>query len=102
MDNIFDPLFRGIVGSHENVVLENVKKLIEHHVAPADILQKGMVPAMAEVGDLFEKGEYFIPEMLVSARAMQAGLKISKTPARGRKHKACRQGSNWYCEGGPA
>ena len=31
---------------------------------------------MAEVGCLFESGEYFVPEMLISAHAMQAGLNV--------------------------
>jgi 5-methyltetrahydrofolate--homocysteine methyltransferase len=37
-----------------------------------------MIAAMAEVGRLFEEGEYFVPEMLIAARAMQAGLAILK------------------------
>jgi 5-methyltetrahydrofolate--homocysteine methyltransferase len=37
-----------------------------------------MVAAMGEVGRLFEEGEYFVPEMLISARAMQAGLGVLK------------------------
>jgi 5-methyltetrahydrofolate--homocysteine methyltransferase len=34
-----------------------------------------MIAAMAKVGQLFECGEYFVPEMLIAARAMQSGLK---------------------------
>lgn len=46
---------------------------------PADkILKDGLIAAMAEVGRLFEANEYFVPEMLVSARAMQAGLSLLK------------------------
>jgi 5-methyltetrahydrofolate--homocysteine methyltransferase len=37
-----------------------------------------MIAAMAKVGQLFEEGEYYVPEMLVSARAMQSGLAILK------------------------
>jgi 5-methyltetrahydrofolate--homocysteine methyltransferase len=37
-----------------------------------------MMTAMAKVGELFEEGEYFVPEMLIAARAMQAGLKLLK------------------------
>ncbi len=37
-----------------------------------------LIPAMSEVGQKFEDGEYFVPEMLISARAMQAGLKLLK------------------------
>ncbi|MCS7260003.1 MAG: corrinoid protein [Anaerolineae bacterium] len=41
-----------------------------------DILHKACIPAMAEVGRLFEEGEKFVPEMLISARAMQAAMNI--------------------------
>ncbi len=37
-----------------------------------------MIIAMGEVGRLFEEGEYFVPEMLISARAMQSGLAVLK------------------------
>jgi len=46
---------------------------------PAEtILKEGLIAAMGEVGRLFEENEYFVPEMLVSARAMQGGLAILK------------------------
>ena len=41
-----------------------------------DILHKSCIPAMAEVGRLFEEGEKFVPEMLISARAMQAAMAL--------------------------
>ena len=37
-----------------------------------------MIAAMQEVGRLFEAGEYYVPEMLVAARAMQSGMKVLK------------------------
>lgn len=42
------------------------------------ILKEGLVAAMGEVGRLFETGEYYVPEMLIAARAMQSGLKLLK------------------------
>ena len=41
---------------------------------PERILRDGLIAGMAEVGRLFEEGEYFVPEMLISARAMSAAL----------------------------
>ena len=41
---------------------------------PLDIIQQAMVPAMDEVGRRFECEEYFVPELLLSARAMKAAL----------------------------
>jgi 5-methyltetrahydrofolate--homocysteine methyltransferase len=38
-------------------------------VSPVDVIAEGISPAMAEVGRLFEEGEYFVPELLISARA---------------------------------
>ena len=37
-----------------------------------------MIDAMAEVGRLFEEGEYFVPEMLIAARAMKTGMDVLK------------------------
>ena len=51
--------------------------LAEGH-GPAQILNEALISAMQEVGDRFEKGEYYIPEMLIAARAMQAGLEPLK------------------------
>jgi 5-methyltetrahydrofolate--homocysteine methyltransferase len=47
--------------------------------ATADqIMQQGLIAAMAEVGRLFESDDYFVPEMLIAARAMQGGLGLLK------------------------
>lgn len=40
------------------------------------ILDKGMIPAMREIGDRFSKNEVYVPELLIAARAMQAGLSL--------------------------
>jgi 5-methyltetrahydrofolate--homocysteine methyltransferase len=58
--------------------VEQVKKLLDSGADPGTMLQQAMIPAMDEVGDLFQKGEYFVPEMLVAARAMQQGLTVLK------------------------
>ena len=45
---------------------------------PAEILNKGMIAAMDEVGAKFKNGEIFVPEMLVAARAMKKGVEVLK------------------------
>ncbi len=55
-----------------------VQRAIDQGTPPEEIVSRWMVPAMAEVGARFERQEYFVPEMLVSARAMQAGLALLK------------------------
>jgi 5-methyltetrahydrofolate--homocysteine methyltransferase len=55
-----------------------VKEALAAGLPAEDVLQKGCIPAMAEVGRLFEEGEMFVPEMLIAARAMQSGMVILK------------------------
>lgn len=59
-----------------------VKELVEQALAeglnPLDILNEGMINAMAIVGDKFKANEIFVPEMLVAARAMKAGVEVLK------------------------
>jgi 5-methyltetrahydrofolate--homocysteine methyltransferase len=47
-------------------------------VGPMELIQESMVPAMDEVGRLFETEEYFVPELLLSARAMKSSLDLLK------------------------
>jgi 5-methyltetrahydrofolate--homocysteine methyltransferase len=55
-----------------------VKEALAANVPAEDILQKACIPAMGEVGRLFEEGEKFVPEMLISARAMQRSVALLK------------------------
>jgi 5-methyltetrahydrofolate--homocysteine methyltransferase len=57
-----------------------VKALTEEGLSlgmdPMDILFKALIPSLEEVGRRFEKGDFFVPEMLIAARAMQGALVI--------------------------
>jgi len=55
---------------------EEVAAALKDGIAPGVILQQGMISAMSVVGDRFESGEVFVPEMLIAAHAMQAGLTV--------------------------
>ena len=46
--------------------------------APMDLIQESMVPAMDEVGRLFECEEYFVPELLLAGRAMKGAMELLK------------------------
>ena len=50
------------------------KQAIAENCDPAEVINGTMIPAMGEVGRLFEEEEYFVPEMLLSARAMKGAL----------------------------
>ena len=55
-----------------------VQEALDEGHAPLDILNKGMIDAMASVGEKFKAGEIFVPEMLVAAKAMKKGVEALK------------------------
>lgn len=73
-----EKIYEGILDGDMNTVVNGVQKALDDGLSPAEILNQGMIEAMGEVGRLFEEGEYFVPEMLIAARAMQKGLEILK------------------------
>ncbi len=75
---ILETIFQGIVDGNKNAVETGVRQALDENIAPEKILHEGLIPAMAEVGRLFEEGEYYVPEMLIAARAMKSGLAILK------------------------
>jgi len=78
MEAILQAIYDGIIDGNKDQVTAKVQEALDNGLPPETILNQGMVAAMAEVGRLFEEGEYFVPEMLVAARAMQAGLTLLK------------------------
>ncbi len=69
-------LSSAIIDGSRDRTLELVQAALNQGVRAEDIVDRWMVPAMREVGERFERGEYFVPEMLVAARAMKAGLAL--------------------------
>ena len=78
MDPKLQPIFDSILDGNAEKTKQGVETALADNIDPSLILNEAMIKAMGEVGRLFEEGEYFVPEMLISARAMQAGLAILK------------------------
>ncbi len=76
MNQTLQEIFDGIVEGKAPVVQQKVKEALDAGLEPAVILNEGMIAAMREVGHRFEVGKYYVPEMLISARAMKMGLAI--------------------------
>lgn len=62
----------------QKTVVELVAKAIDEGVEPKVILEEGMLPAMSEIGELFAQNKIFVPEVLIAARAMNAGSEVLK------------------------
>jgi 5-methyltetrahydrofolate--homocysteine methyltransferase len=78
MHKTIEVINKGILDGDQHLVAQQVTEALNAGLSPDLILKDGLVAAMGEVGRLFENGEYFVPEMLIAARAMQAGLKLLK------------------------
>jgi 5-methyltetrahydrofolate--homocysteine methyltransferase len=76
MSDQFKQIYDGVMEGNIAAVQGGVTTALESGLNPEAILNQGMISAMTEVGRLFEEGEYFVPEMLIAARAMQSGLSI--------------------------
>lgn len=78
MDPKLADIYQAILKGDMAGATEHVQGALNEGIDAELILQGGLIPAMGEVGQLFEEGEYFVPEMLISARAMQTCLGIIK------------------------
>ena len=66
-------------------VKELVEKVLKEKEAPGKILNEGLLAGMSVVGDKFKKNEFYIPEVLIAARAMKMGMQILKPHLAGKE-----------------
>lgn len=78
MEEVLKRLFDAVLEGDFDGVKTNVQAALDANLDPNVILNEGMIAAMREVGTRFEAGEYYVPEMLIAARAMQTGMAILK------------------------
>jgi|YNPNPStandDraft_1061719.scaffolds.fasta_scaffold04060_5 5-methyltetrahydrofolate--homocysteine methyltransferase len=88
MSDILQKIATKLYAGEEEEVAELVKSALDQGLSPSEILQGGLIAGMDEVGRDFKCGELFVPEVLVAARAMHAGMNIlrpllSKSDAQG-------------------
>jgi methanogenic corrinoid protein MtbC1 len=72
LDALYDHILHGVAES----ALEDVNGGLADGIAPSTLLFDAMIPALDEVGSRFESGEYFLPEMLIAARAMRLSMEV--------------------------
>ncbi len=71
-----DQLYFAIVDGNAKAAAAVTKEAVEANIDPQTLLTDYMIPAMDEVGARFEANECFVPELLISARAMKAAMEI--------------------------
>lgn len=69
-----DKLRADVLKGNINGIVADTKKAIEESHAPKQLLDEVLLPAINEVGELFDKGKYFLPQLIASAEAMKASI----------------------------
>lgn len=78
MEKIILDMYRSVIEGNADQVQACVKQALESGMDSGIILNSGLISAMTEIGQSFEAGHIYVPEMLISARSMQAGLVLLK------------------------
>ena len=78
MDEKLSAIYNAILDGNVVGAKDGVQTALTADLQPENILADGMIAAMNEVGRRFEEGDYYVPEMLVAACAMQAALSLLK------------------------
>lgn len=71
-------IYEKTIAGDAPAVQDLVKRAVTEGVPASQIISQYLVAAMTEVGDRFERQEFYVPEMLIAARAMQRGLSVLK------------------------
>jgi corrinoid protein of di/trimethylamine methyltransferase len=73
-----EDLYQAVLEGNATQANTVTQQALNDGVDPQELLNKAMIPAMDEVGRRFEANEYFVPELLIAARAMKASLALLK------------------------
>ncbi|AVQ38604.1 cobalamin-binding protein [Clostridium botulinum] len=95
MSNVSEELIKklseSVVEMEEEETVELAKECIEKDISAYEAIDKGLANGMNRAGELYEEGEYYIPELLMCSDAMYSGLEILKPHLKkndvGKKHK---------------
>ena len=74
--SLFEKIAESVVNGEDTLTRELMEKALAEGLPSAELLENGLVAGMGVVGERFKNNEIFIPEVLVSARAMKAGMEI--------------------------
>jgi 5-methyltetrahydrofolate--homocysteine methyltransferase len=78
MEDLLKPISQGVESGEDKRVVDLVGRALESGISAQDILQRGLIPGIQALGKLFKDGMAYLPEILISCRAMNRGLEILK------------------------
>jgi 5-methyltetrahydrofolate--homocysteine methyltransferase len=78
MEPLLQDIFESVIDGDNEGAVKLVQEALDQGLDPDAILKSGLIAPMDEVGKRYEEGDFYVPEMLISARAMKAGLSVLK------------------------
>ena len=88
MPDIYEEAARAIVEADRAAAEEVAARALAAGIAPGDIMAQGFVKGIQEVGELFESGELFLPELMMSANAMAGATEVTNAALEGEAAEA--------------
>jgi trimethylamine corrinoid protein len=76
-EQLFSAAAQAIVDADREAAMQIARDALAAGIAPDAIMQQGFVAGIAQVGELFESGELFLPELMMSAQAMEGAMAIT-------------------------
>ncbi len=78
MSAVLDQIKEALMKGKANDVKTLVQQALTDKIGAAEILNNGLLSGMGIIGERFKKNEVYVPEVLIAARAMKAGMEILK------------------------
>ncbi|MCP4963702.1 MAG: dimethylamine corrinoid protein 3 [bacterium] len=76
MQSLEAEIHQAILEGEEELAAQIAERALEQGREPLDFVENGCVPAIREAGELFDEGEYFLPELVTAAQAMKAAMAV--------------------------
>ncbi|MCX7975074.1 MAG: corrinoid protein [Candidatus Aminicenantes bacterium] len=75
-EKIYSLMSLAIIEGNQEEAIRLAEEALKLNLDPTEVIEKGYIPGIQKVGDLWEKGEYFLPELIASSEAMKAAMAI--------------------------
>lgn len=76
MNEIFEEIKEAVIDGDSDIAEELAQKIVDENINPVDAVEKGFVKGIEEMGNSWKAGEAFLPDVMMAAEAMKAGLSI--------------------------
>lgn len=92
-DALFEKITQNLIECRPEKTIESTREALENQLDPLVIINQGLMPGMDVIGEKFQTGEYFLPQMVIAARAMQEALKLLEPELKNRQESVESRGT---------